>query len=344
MADLHLRYAGVSYYDKTRALERREIAPEGIDLEYIQFDHVGELFRVMAQDPTAFDASEMSLSTLTMMTSRGDRRLVGIPVFPSKAFRHSQVYVHSESGIERPEDLAGRRVGIPEYQMTAAVWIRAFLEEDYGVAPSQIHWLTGGLDTPHYQERLHHDPPPGVTIDLIPSDKTLYGMLASGEIDALATARQPDPFSDGSGRVRRLFPDYRAVEEEYLRRTGYFPIMHTMVIQREIYEAHPSAPLALLNAFEEAKRLGRERLRDLDTLAVMHPWIADELDELKAPFARFGGDPFAYGIGPNRHVLEAVLDYSHAQGLSDRKVEIEELYAPETLDWAPRPLTEELPA
>ena len=201
MAGLKLRYAGVSYYDKTRALERGELSPEGIELEYIQFEHVGELFRVMAQDPTSFDAAEMSFSTLTMMTSRGDHRLVGIPVFPSKAFRHSQVYVHAGSDIQKPEDLAGRRVGVPEYQMTAAVWIRAFLEHDYGVLPSSIHWLQGGQDTPFQTEqRLHHDTPPGVTIDPIPFGKTLNEMLESGEIDALVTARQPVPFKNGSRR------------------------------------------------------------------------------------------------------------------------------------------------
>jgi 4,5-dihydroxyphthalate decarboxylase len=344
MPNLPLRYAGVSYFDKTRALERGEHSPAGIDLEYIQFDHVGDLFRTMAQEPDSFDASEMSLSTLTMMTSRGDRRLIGIPVFPSKAFRHSQVYVNVDSGIEKPENLRGRRVAVPEYQMTAAVWIRAFLQYDYGVAPGEIHWLTGGLDTPDYTERLHHESPPGVTIELIPPDKTLYGMLVAGEVDALATARQPTPFVDGSGTVRRLFPNYRSVEADYLKRTGYFPIMHTMVLQRKIYETHPDVPLALLQAFEESKRLGRERLRDLDTPAVMHPWVAAELDELKEPFAAFGGDPFAYGVAPNRHVLEAVLQYSFEQGLSDRKVEISELFAAETLDWAPEPVSQEPPA
>ena len=344
MAGLRLRYAGVSYHDKTRALERGEVVPEGIELEYVQFDHVGELFRVMAQNPDSFDASEMSLSTLTMMVSRGDDRLVGFPVFPSKAFRHSQVYVNTASGIEKPEDLRGRKVGVPEYQMTAAVWIRAFLEHDYGVSPAEIHWLTGGLSTPHYEERLHHEPPPGVTIDLIPPGKTLLEMLDSGEIDALSTAQQPKPFIADTGRVRRLFPDYRAVEEEYLQRTGYFPIMHTAVLRRAIYEEHPWAARALLEAFEESKRQGRARLRNLDTLAVMHPWIAAELDELKGPFARLGGDPFVYGIGPNRHVLDALMEYSHAQGLSDHKVEIEDLYAPETHDWAPAGVQAEAPA
>jgi 4,5-dihydroxyphthalate decarboxylase len=341
MTDLRVRYTGVSYYDKTRALESGEISPAGIELEYARYDDVGELFRVVAQDPTSFDTSEMSLSTLTMMISRGDDRLVGIPVFPSKAFRHSQVYVNAESGISRPEDLAGRRVGVPEYQMTAALWIRAFLQHDYGVEPRQIHWLTGGLKRPEYHARLRHDPPPGVTIELIPPDRTLLEMLVSGEIDALATAHQPAPFSDRSGRVRRLFPDYRSVEEDYLRRTGLYPIMHTVVLKRELYESHPFAALALLEAFEEAKQFGRHRLRNLDTLAVMHPWIAAELDELKEPFARLGGDPFVYGIEPNRHVLEAVMHYSHEQGLSTRKVEIEELFAPETHAWVPQPIGDE---
>jgi 4,5-dihydroxyphthalate decarboxylase len=344
VAKLRLRYAGVSYFDKSRALERGEVAPEGIELEYVQFEDVAELFRVVAQDPEAFDAAEMSTSTLTIMVSRGDDRLVGIPVFTSKAFRHSQVYVNTASGIERPEDLAGKRVGVPEYQMTAAVWIRAFLQHDYGVHPGQIHWLTGGLETPDHSERLHHDPPPGVTIELIPPGTTLEELLGSGGIDALATARQPRPFREGASRIRRLFPDYRAVEEEYLRRTGIYPIMHTVVLQRRILDANPGAAVALADAFEEARHHGRDRLRDLDTLAVMHPWIAAELEELKMPFARFGGDPFAYGLEANRHVLEALMEHAWEQGLPARKVEVDELFAPETLDWRPAGTREEVPA
>ena len=344
MANLRLRYAGVSYFDKTRPLERGELQPEGVELEYIQFDRVGDLFRIMAQEPETFDAAEMSLSTLTMMISRGDDRLVGFPVFPSKAFRHSQVYVHAESGIERPEDLAGRKVGIPEYQMTAAVWIRAFLQHDYGVHPSQVQWFTGGYRTPVYVERMHHEPPEGVSIDRIPEGRTLLEMLDTGELAALVTAGQPEVFTADTGRVRRLFPDYRAVEEDYLRRTGIYPIMHTAVVRRDVYEANPWVALSLLEGFEAAKHEARHRVRDLDTLAVMHPWITAELDELKEPFARYGGDPFAYGIGPNRHVLDALMDYSHEQGLSDRRIGIEELYAPETLDWTPHPARDEPPA
>lgn len=237
----------------------------------MQFEDVAELFRVVAQDPEAFDAAEMSTSTLTMMISQDDDRLVGIPVFTSKAFRHSEVYVNAASGIERPEDLAGKRVGVPEYQMTAAVWIRAFLQHDYGVAPGQIHWLTGGLET---HTRLRRAAPPraaGRDDRPDPGRDDARGAARLREIDALATARQPRPFREGMGRVRRLFPDYRSVEEDYLRRTGIYPIMHTVVLQRKIYEANPWVGVALADAFEQARHHGRDRLRDLDTLAVMHP-------------------------------------------------------------------------
>jgi 4,5-dihydroxyphthalate decarboxylase len=337
MSDLPLTYAGVSYYDRTRALERGEVVPDGIDLRYERFEHVGELFRIQAQE-RRFESSEMSLSTLVLMRSRGADDLLAIPVFPSRAFRHSQVYVREGSGIDKPEDLAGKRVGIPEYQMTAAVWIRAFLEEDYGVAPSDVHWLTGGLSTPAYQERLRHDPPPGVTIELIPSDKTLEGMLESGEIDALSTAAAPRPFTQRKG-VRRLFPDYRSVEEDYFRRTGYFPIMHTVCVRKDVYEANPWVPLSLLNAFEEAKRIARHRLRDLDTLAVMHPWIAAELNAIDEMWG--GKDPFALGVEANLETVRAVCRYSHHQGLAEREVDPLELFPPEVHDWQPAPISTE---
>ena len=329
MSALSLRYAGVAYFDRTRPLELGEVVPEGIDLEFVGFDNVGELFRRMAQEAD-FEVSEMSLSTLCMMVSRGDDRLVGIPVFPSRAFRQSQIYVHAGAGIEKPQDLAGRRVGVPEYQMTAALWIRAVLEHDYGVPPSAVRWQTGGLKTPAYQERFHHDLPEGVTLERIPADKALEPMLAAGELDALIHAHQPDEFRAGNPAVARLFPDYRAVERDYYGRTGLFPIMHTVVVRRDVYDANPWIARSLLDAFEEAKRRARERLRDQDTLAVMHPWLAAELDCVKA---EFGGDPFAYGLEANRKVLEATTQYSFEQGLSVRKLDPAELFAAETHGW-----------
>jgi 4,5-dihydroxyphthalate decarboxylase len=324
-----ITYAGVSYLDRTRALETGEVQPGDTELRYLPFTDVAELFRRMAQD-VEFDAAEMSLSTYVMMRSRGDDRLVGIPVFPSRAFRHSQIYLHTGSGIERPEDLRGRDVGVPEYQMTAALWIRGILADEYGVGQEQIAWKTGGLWSPDFHERLRHDPPPGVTIDRIPGDRTLEQELEDGGIDALVTAHAPKPFREGSPSVTRLFPDYREVEQRYWQKTRLFPIMHLVVLRRDVYEANPELALQLLDAFHESKRRARARLRDFDTPAVAHPWIGAEVDELDA---FFGGDPFAYGVEANRNVVETVVRYSVSQGLAERQVSVDELFAPETHAW-----------
>ena len=329
MSKLKIRYAGVPYYDRTRPLELGELAPEGTELEFVPFHSVGKLFRVVVEE-MPFDIAEMSLSTLALLMSRGTSHLVGLPIFPSRAFRHSQVYVHERSGIERPEDLRGKNVGIPEYQMTAAVWIRAFLEHDYGVKPSELHWWTGGLTGPAYTERLRHAPPPGVTIDRIPPERWLEEMLEHGDLDAFVTAQPPTPFRERKG-VRRLFTNYRAVESEYYARTGYFPIMHTVAMKRDVYEANPWLAVSVLEAFEQARRQARARLRDLDTLAVMHPWIADEVDAITAQFG--GSDPFVYGFQANLHTVTAACRYSYEQGLAERDVDPREIFAPETHDW-----------
>ena len=330
---LRLTYAGAPYLDRMAALQHGTVQPEGVDLNYLVVGNVGELFRRMAQF-AEFDVSEMSMSTLMVMTAQGDHRLVAIPVFPSRGFRHSQVYLHADSGITRPEDLAGCNVGVPEYQMTAALWQRAFLQHDYGVAPADVRWWTGGLRTPAYVERHRHDLPDGVTLDRIPAGKTLEAMLDAGEIDALATAVAPEPFRDGSPNITRLFPDYRTVEEDYYRRTGFFPVMHTVVIRRDVYEANRWLVVSLLDAFEEAKAQSNERLRDLDSLPVNHPWIAAEIDRV---IELFGRDPFTSGYAENLALLEAMTQYSYEQGLSGRKLDPEELFAPEALAWSPGP-------
>jgi 4,5-dihydroxyphthalate decarboxylase len=328
---LSLTYAGMRYADRTDALADGTVKPRNIDLRVESITSVSDLFNKMAQT-AAYEVAEMSLSSYVMMRSAGDRRLVGLPIFTSRAFRHSQIYVHADSGIVDPRDLVGKDVGVSQYQMTAALWIRAFLQHDYGVAPQQIRWFTGGLSTPGFAERVPHTPPPGVRLERIPEDRTLEDMLERGEISALIGARQPTAFLLGSARVRRLFPDYRAVELDYYRRTRHFPIMHMVVVRRDVYEAHRWVALALLDAFEEAKRRGYERLRDMDTPAIAHPWIASELTELAAIF---GGDPFVYGFRPNEHTLAAVTAFSHEQGLSTAKVDAADLFPSETLDWKP---------
>lgn len=331
MTDLSITYAGAEYLDRMRALQFGFVKPAGVDLTYLAINQVGELFRRMAQD-AEFEVSEMSMSTLMVMVSQGDDRLIGLPVFPSRAFRHSQIYINAGSGIERPEDLAGCNVGVPEYQMTAALWQRALLQHEYGVGAESVHWWTGGLKTPEYHERHHHGLPPGVTLDRIPIDKALEPMLDAGEIDALFHAHAPDSFRAGSPNVRRLFPDYRQVEMDYYRRTRLFPVMHTVVVRRDVYEANPWIVVSLLDAFEASKQMGYARMRDLDTLAIGHPWAAAEWDDVRA---EFGGDPFMYGYEANLALLEAMTVYSFEQGLSDRKLSPEELFAPEAIAWRP---------
>jgi 4,5-dihydroxyphthalate decarboxylase len=326
-ARLALAYGGVDYLDRTQALASGEVRPLGVELNF-QSLPISELFRRVCQH-AEFDAAELSLSSYMIMRARGDERFVAIPVFPARAFRQRQIYVGAGSGIKRPEDLAGRTVGLREYQITAAVWIRAFLQHDYGVEPSSIRWRYGGVETSSWAERLEHPTPQGIELERIPPDRSLVEMLEHGELDALAATHAPKAFLEGRPWIRRLFPDYRPVEEDYFRRTGLFPIMHTVVIRRDVYDEHRWFATSLLNAFEEAKAVGQRRLRDMDVLAVSDPWWEPELERVDALFA---GDPFPYGYARNEAALGALTQYSYEQGLSPRRLDPRELFAPETLE------------
>lgn len=326
MAKIQLTYSGLSYFDRTHAIETGQVSPAGVDLNFVPIKSVGEAFFRQARF-APFDISEFSLSTLITMVGAGDDRLVAIPVFPSRVFRHSQVYVRSNAGIERPEDLRGRRVGILEYSMTAALWIRGFLQHDYGVLPTEIDWFTGGLRTPTFHERIDMDLPDGVRLSSIGPEETLEGLLEEGRLDALVSAVPPLSFKDG-GAAQRLFRDARATELEYFERTGIFPIMHTVVIRRDVYEANRWLAQSLLDAFNEAKRVGLTRINYVGSLAAVLPWLAHELEQVEAVF---GGDPYPYGFSVNRHALATATQYSFEQGLSERLVDPEELFAPEVL-------------
>lgn len=326
MSKLSLSYGGLLYLDRTLGLYTGDVVPQGIDLSYIAFSSPGDLFRRQAQF-AEFDVSEMSTSTYLVMTARGDDRLVGLPIFVSRNFRHSQVYVHEDAGIREPADLRGKRVGVTEYQITAALWIRAFLEHDYQVRPEEVTWYEGGLITPEWAERLPVDLPSGLDVRHIPAGKTLEGMLAAGELDALVTMQPPQRFDPNGGPVRRLFPDHQAVEREYFQRTGLFPIMHMVVMRREVYERDRWAALSLYEAFNEAKRQGARRLRATTGLAVSLPWIGPAIEEVDTVF---GGDAFPYGVEANRQVLDAMTTYAFEQGMASRKVDVGELFAQET--------------
>ena len=273
--------------------------------------------------------SEISLSSHTLMTSRGENAYVGIPAFVSRLFRHSGIYIRTDRGIDRPQALAGKTVGLPEYQITANVWIRGILQEDYGVKPESIHWRRGGLEDPGRGERAPLKLPPGIDLQQVADGKTLSVMLEAGELDAVISARAPSCFERGAPNVARLFPDYRRVEEDYFRRTKIFPTMHIIGIRRSLAERHPWLPVSVLKAFIRAKELTIYELGQIGHLFVSLPWGVAEFEKARA---LMGADYWSYGVEANRHVLETFTRYHYEQGLSARKVAPEELFAASTLD------------
>jgi len=316
MAKLKLTIA-CGNYDRTRALMDGTIKPEGIDLNYIPM-RPGETFWRMLNNEE-FDASEMSLSSYSILRSKGDSRFIALPIFPSRIFRQSCVYVHSPSGIEQPQDLKGKRFGAADYQMTAALWVRGFLQHDYGVMPEDLHWVVGA------PVRFGVTIPSKVRIDQISAGQPLDEMLDRGEIDALIGVTFPRPFLAGSRNVRRLFPDSRKVEEEYYRRTGIFPIMHTFVLKTKLFEAEPWAAISLYKAFVQAKEHNYRYLYDTDALPASLPWLIDEIESSRRIF---GNDIWNYSIEGSRPTLGALVQYLDEQGLTDRKMIVEELFIP----------------
>ncbi len=313
-------------YDRTRALADGSVAPEGIELNYVTL-RPGELFHRVARH-REFPAAEMSLATYLNLRSRGDEGLVAIPVFPSRLFRHGYIFINTAAGIREPRDLAGKRVGTEQYQLTSSMWLRGILQDEYGVSPASIAWYVGGQDEPGVQERAPVSPAPGVEVRAIGPDVTLGQLLVDGKIDALFAPHIPTCFRQRAPTVARLFSDYPAVEADYYRRTGLFPIMHTVVLRRDVYEAHRWAAVSLFKAFCEAKRVALERLRFTGTLASMVPWHIHAFEEAEGLF----GDRFwPYGIDPNRRELETAIRYAHEQGIAVRQLAVEELFAPETV-------------
>ncbi len=326
MSKLRFTFA-CSPYDRMQALLNGTVVPEGMDFNFIPLD-VEEIFWRQLKHQE-FDACEMSFSSYTMARSRGDDRFIAIPVFTSKFFRHSCVYINAHKGIKAPQDLKGKTVGVPEYQMTAAVWLRGIFQHEFGVHPRAVHWRNGGEETPGRVEKLKLDLPADVDYQPIPADRTLSRMLDDGEIDALFTARAPSSFTSGSPNVKRLFENYWEVEEEYFRRTAIFPIMHAVVLKRTIYEASPWVAMSLYKAAMVSKNMMLKSLQHTFALQASLPWLVHHLDHTRKVM---GDDWWAYGIEKNRKTIEALCQYSFEQGLSARKMTIEELFAPETFD------------
>jgi len=237
-------------YDRTRAIRDGRVTVEGCNVTFLPL-YPEEIFH-RAFVNQEFDVCEISFSSYIRTVADGNAPYIGIPAFVSRVFRHSGIYVRTDGGIEKPEDLRGRRVGLPEYQITAVVWIRGILQHEYGVHPTEIQWRQGGQEQPGRKERTPLKPIPGVDLQTIPDDRTLVGMLEDGELDALFTARAPSSFLAGKPHIRRLFPDFRAVEKSYFQKTGMFPIMHLVGIRRSLVEKYPWLPASLFKAFSEA--------------------------------------------------------------------------------------------
>jgi 4,5-dihydroxyphthalate decarboxylase len=314
-------------YDRTRALMDGRVRPDGIDLTYLSQPVEETFFRMLRY--REYDCCEMSLSSYVASLGRENPPFVAIPAFPSRFFRHSCIFVSARSGIQRPQDLKGKRVGVPEYQMTAPVWIRGILSDDYGVKVTDCEHLSGGEEQPGRDEKLKIEVPKEIRLRAIGPAQTLSRMLADGELDALVTARAPSTFQTQPGKVKRLFPDYVAAEREYYRRTKIFPIMHTVVIRRDVYERQPWVAQTLYKALVESKAKAYELYDQTAALPAMIPWLTAQVEEARR---EMGADWWPYGLAPNRHVLDTFLRYHHEQGLSKRRFAPEELFARETLE------------
>jgi 4,5-dihydroxyphthalate decarboxylase len=316
-------------YDRTLPLRTGAVRPDGVELKVLALEPE-EMFYRMARRRD-FDVAEFSLATYTVLRGRGEP-LIAIPVFPSFAFRHSAIFVRGDAGIREPRDLVGKRVGVPKYHMTAAVWVRGILEDEYGVSPSDLHWFEGGEGVA--VKEVDVALPPGLRHQVVPGDRTLGHLLAAGELDAFIGARRPaGAASAGNAKeaapVRRLFPDFRRVERAYFEKTGIFPIMHTVVLKEELVREHPWLPRSLYEAFAEAKRLAYRRLADTAVLPYVLPWLVAEVEETRA---LMGDDPFPYGVSRNRKTVETLAGYSFRQGLAPRRLAVEELFCESLLD------------
>lgn len=330
MSDLRLTF-GCGDYDRTRPLVTGKVRPEGIDLVWERADNPHELFvRVQRGE---FDVAEMSLSGLTNGIAGGDTSLLALPVITSRLFRHSFIFINSDSGIASPTDLIGRRIGVPDYTVSAAVWIRGMLQHDYGVLPSQMRWFLGGLNEPEHVIPLATRLPGDVEIQHIPSVASLGAMLEAGDLDALISPGLPTVVKQGSPRVRRLFENYPEVEADYYRRTGIVPIMHIAVVRRSVYEENRWIARSLYDAFGEAKRLCYRTLSETGAPKAALVWLQSYLEHERQVF---GDDSWPYGFEANRTTLEALATYVYEQGLAERLVPVESLFAPETLDMETR--------
>ena len=331
MADLKLTLACWNY-DRTRALMDGSVKPDGIALQFESARQVGQIMERMVRD-RAYDAAELGFTYYLRTLELSGAPFIAIPVFPNRIFRHAAIFVNRTRGIAGPQDLVGRKVGeLHRYGHDAGIWSKGVLSDEYGVAAQSMTHFVGGMDRPNERsDWAPFRPPPDVRIHKLGPGQGLDAMLEAGEIDALFTAWLPPSFIRGSANVARLFPDYEAVERDWFYRTRVFPIMHTVVIRRDLYEQNRWIARSLMQAFDAAKARAIEMYRSAETYfgaPFMIPWLPTVMEKNRA---LMGDDPWAYGVTANRKTLETYLRYHAEQGLSKRRWDVDELFASECL-------------
>lgn len=322
MAKVPLTLA-IGEYDHVRDLFDGTVPVAGVDLTVLRLPVEEMFYRFLLHGE--FDVSEVSFAKIVALTAQDDRRFVPLPVFPSRVFRHSSIYVRSDGGIGGPEQLAGKRVGVPEWAQTAAIYSRGLLAHEYGVDLASIHWHQAGLNEPGRHEKVALELPTGFRLTVV-AGRSLSEMLLAGDLDAVLSARPPTPITAGDPRLRRLFADYRDVEVAYARKTGIFPIMHVIAMRREIYERDRWLAMNLFKAFDEARLRSLGRAADVTASFFPLPWVPDELRRARE---LFGVDPWPYGIEANRTTLNSFLGYAFEQGVCRRPLTAEMLFPPE---------------
>jgi 4,5-dihydroxyphthalate decarboxylase len=318
----------IGNYDRVRPLMDGVVQIDGVDPVFMPLEPEEIFFRAFRG--AQFDVCELSLSSFAVKSAAGKNPYVGVPVFPSRMFRHSAFYIRTDKGIRSPSDLKGRRIGLPEYQLTACVWCRIILEEDYGIKPHEIRWVRGGIEQAGRLEKIELNVPKEVVIEDAPPDRTISQMLDDGDIDGVVGPRAPLGFDRGDPNIGRLFSDPQAAAKEYFRRHKIFPIMHVLGVRHSIVELHPWLPAALLKAFTRAKDLALAALSFTPALQVSLPFSIEAAREAQALIGR---DFWSYGLDDsNRQVLDTFLRHHHAHGLSERRLAPEELFHPSTLE------------
>lgn len=316
-------------YDRTRGIKDGQVKVDGCDVTYLTMLPEEMFFRAVRY--AEFDVTELSFSTHMLQTQRGDAQYLGIPVFLSRVFRHSGFYIRTDRGIKTGADLKGKVVGVPEYQMTAAVWQRGLLKDEFGIEPWEIDWRTGGLEETGREERTPIDLPAKYSCERIGPDQTLSQMLESGELDAVISPPVPSCLQRNAPNIGRLWPQFRAAEQDYYRRTGIFPIMHILGVKKTIAEKYPWLPANLYKSFCRSKDLAVKELEALGALKISLPWIGAELAETRA---LMGPDVWSYGVDQNRKAIEALIRYSAEQNLTEPGLKPEDLFAETTLQTA----------